>query len=110
VSLSDAEMVVARQIGCGYLSGLVAVDVSRLTGLPLAQIGSRLDEGAEIHPFAVTHPERMFLDLTRMAWWDRWRVAWALIGAHYYLDANERIEGCHRELSLPSDSCSGSSR
>ncbi len=61
-----------------YLTGDVARDVCRLTDL-------RLDDAG------------MFLDLSRLDWWDQWRVAWALIGGHYYCASNpwpERFTGC----------------
>lgn len=51
-----------------------AVDISRLTGLPWS--------------FQKTHQRgvlRPYLEISSLDWFDKWRVAWAYIGAHYYV-------------------------
>lgn len=74
------------------------MDTSRLTGIGLAmhgRMGHGLDEPGDIDvraaDNAIAHgnatPESFFIDLTRLSWWDRMRVAWARIGGHTYLRA-----------------------
>lgn len=52
-----------------YLVDDAAVDVSRITGLPWCW--------RRVETRGVPRP---YLDLVELDWWDRWRVAWALIG------------------------------
>lgn len=68
-----------------WIVGPDAVDIARLTGLPLNHLLDRRGTVPSINHAAVRDPDNMYLDLTRLSWWDRLRVAWARIGAHYYL-------------------------
>jgi hypothetical protein len=52
-----------------YVTGNDALDICRLTGLSLDDAG-------------------MFIDLSRLSWWDKLKVMWAVIGFHYYADCN----------------------
>jgi hypothetical protein len=56
-----------------YLTGSLARDVSRLTDIPPD------DDG-------------LFIDLSRLSWADKWKAAWAMIGAHAYIDLTEARE------------------
>lgn len=58
-----------------YLFSEAAVDVSRLTGLPWSW--ARVETGGDLLPC---------INLVELSWWDRWRVAWALIGGHVFAD------------------------
>jgi hypothetical protein len=69
----------------GYLTGAEAVDVARLTRLPLTSARHRPWEAPDIAPDAVTAAADVYLDLTRLDWFDRMRVAFARIGGHYFL-------------------------
>ncbi len=60
-----------------YLYADAAVDASRLTGIPWSW--ERVETGT---------PPTPCINLTTLAWWDRWKVAWALIGAHAYVDSH----------------------
>ena len=55
-----------------YIAGPFAQDICRLTGLSLDPAGK-------------------FLDVGRMSWVDRLRVAFAIVGGHYYCDVQEGI-------------------
>jgi hypothetical protein len=68
----------------GYLTGGEALDVARLTGLKLTTVHHRSWEPADIDPNAVGAGHSCFLDLTRLSWWDRMRVAWVRIGGHMF--------------------------
>ena len=59
-----------------YLIDDEARDVSTLTGLPW--------RWARVHQRGPLHP---YLDLLELCWWDRWRVAWARIGAYVVVEA-----------------------
>jgi hypothetical protein len=48
-----------------YITGEAAQDLCRLTGLELATDGK-------------------FIDVSRLPWWDYWRVLWAWVGGNYY--------------------------
>lgn len=68
-----------------WIVGQESVDIARLTGLPLNHLLDRHKAKPAIHADAVRDPDNMYLDLSRLDWSDRWRVAWARIGAHYYI-------------------------
>ena len=57
-----------------FLVDDVARDVSRITGIPWHY--------ERVHQRGVPHP---FLDLDRLDWWDRMRVAFTQIGVTYFL-------------------------
>jgi hypothetical protein len=57
-----------------YLIDDEAIDVSRITGIPWCY--RRVHQRGALHPF---------LDLAELDWWDRWRVAWTIIGGHSFL-------------------------
>ncbi len=59
-----------------YLVDDVAVDVSRITGIPWSY--------ERVHQRGARHP---FIDLDKLTWWERFRVAWTLIGVNFYLEA-----------------------
>ena len=59
--------------------------MARMTGLGLSSPRHGLREPGDIAPDAVRDTEEVFLDLTRLGPWDRFRVAWARIGAHYFI-------------------------
>lgn len=78
----------------GYLTGAEAIDVARLVGLTVEYTGCRGRTGLDgVHPEAAEaalraghwRPEAVALDLTRLSWVERFRVAWSQIGVHYYL-------------------------
>ncbi len=56
-----------------YLTGTEAGDVSRRTDIPPDDAG-------------------LFIDLSRLDWFDRWRVMWARVGMHtwFVLSGGER--------------------
>lgn len=56
-----------------YLMDDEAIDISRITGIPWCY--------AKVHQRGIKHP---FLDLSALSWWDRFRVAWAYIGAYVW--------------------------
>ncbi len=58
-----------------FLYADAAIEVSRLTGFPWSW--ERIETGT---------PPVPYIDLVSLGWWDRMRVAWAMIGAHAYLD------------------------
>src|SRR5690349_11289884 len=60
------------------LTGSEAIDISRITGIPWAYRVTRTRG----------EPEPT-IDLHRLDWWDRFRVAFARVGAHYFLDHKE---------------------
>jgi hypothetical protein len=66
----------------GWLVDDEARDVSRLTGIPWFF--------ARIHQRGAEHP---CIDLGELDGWDRLRVAFAQIGAHYYLDTQGVANG-----------------
>lgn len=81
--------------GNSYLTGFIACDVGRLTGLPIycrPRVGEVSDES--VHPDAAQvamqrglwRPDDVVMDLTRLGWWDRLKVGLAMIGAHAYVD------------------------
>ncbi len=59
-----------------FLVDDAAVDVSRLTGIPWSY--------ERVHQRGVPRP---FIDLDSLTWWERFRIAWTLIGANFYLEA-----------------------
>jgi hypothetical protein len=69
----------------GYLTGTEAVDVARLTKLPLSSSLHRRWEVPDIAAEAVRATDHVYLDLTRLDWWDQWRVLFARVGGYYYL-------------------------
>jgi hypothetical protein len=78
----------------GYITGHEAVDVARMVGLTVEYVGVRGKMGADgVHPDAAMaalrigawRPENVALDVTRLDWWQRFRVAWCRIGATFYL-------------------------
>jgi hypothetical protein len=78
----------------GYLTGEEAIDVARMVGLEVEYIGCRGKAGIDgVHPDAAEsalraghwRPESIAIDLTRLTWIDRFRVAWCRISGHYYL-------------------------
>lgn len=78
-----------------YLTGHEAIDVSRMTGLPLAYCGTRIwdepDIAADAAEDAVARGlwelDEVMLDMTRLSFWDRWRVTWARLGAMRWLQS-----------------------
>lgn len=77
----------------GYLVGLEAIDVARMVGLDVEYLSCRGHAGVDgVHPTAAEsairaghwRTESVALDLTRLSWMDRFRVAWSRIGGHYY--------------------------
>ncbi len=72
----------------GYLTGEEALDVARITRLPLTTAQHKRWEVPDIAPDAVTSSDGVYLDLTRLDWADRMRVAWARIAGHYWLKVN----------------------
>lgn len=84
-----------------YLTGFSACDAARLTGLPIycrPRLRDTYDE--PVHPDAAEaairrglwHGGDVVMDVTnRMSWADRWRLAWAMIGAYYYVDVGEQM-------------------
>lgn len=76
-----------------YLTGLEAVDVARVTGLPLSLSRWHVWETASLGADAaenairrgVVEPDEVILDVTRLGWWDRWRVTWTRIGITRWL-------------------------
>jgi hypothetical protein len=84
-----------------YLTGFVACDVAKLTGLPIycrPRVALKTYPEDAVHPVAAEEAiqrgawrhDDVLMDLSRMEWWDRWKVAWALIGGHAYID----VENC----------------
>lgn len=67
-----------------YLTGSVARDISRMTDIPPDDAG-------------------LFIDLSRLGWWDRFRVMWAFLGGHWYCDLTENnipiCARCDRRVS-----------
>lgn len=61
-----------------YLTDELAVDVSRITGIPWSY--------QKVHQRGIHRP---FMDLRQLDWVDRLRVAFTLIGGYYYIDAAE---------------------
>ena len=59
-----------------YLVDDVARDVSRMTGIPWSW--QRVHQRGPMHPF---------IDLMDLGWWERFRVAWARIGAQVFMEA-----------------------
>ncbi len=51
-----------------------ALDVARMAGVAW--------QWQRIHQRGPQHP---FIDLDRLDWWDKWRVAWARIGAYHWI-------------------------
>jgi hypothetical protein len=77
-----------------YLVGEEALDIARMTDLPLGWLLDR-DKNVRYQPRidwrAVTDVGRdlVYLDLSRVPYWDKMRVAWTRIGGHYYLRASK---------------------
>lgn len=73
-----------------YITGEEAIDVSRMTGIPLKSPRHDLDEPGDIAWDAIPYDfgGSVFIDLGRLEEWDRWRVAWCRIGAYHYLEEN----------------------
>jgi hypothetical protein len=71
-----------------YLVGPEAIDVARMTGLPLRSSLHRAWEASDIAADAVRATDHVYLDVGRMCWWDQFRVAWARIGAYCWLNAH----------------------
>jgi len=59
--------------GVTYFLDDEAIDISRLTGIPWSW--------QKVHQRGNRHP---YLEVSDLSWWERWRVAWAYIGAHYW--------------------------
>lgn len=88
------------------LVGAEAIDIARITGLQLRSGYHRSWEDSDISPEAVRATDHVYLDLTRLTPWDRWRVAWARIGAHYFINSrNDRRNQCRDSSSSVSYSC-----
>ena len=72
-----------------YLAGPEAIDVARWTGLQLRSGLHKAWEPSDISPHAIPEGARatdhVYLDLSRLEWWDRLRVFWCRLGAHHYL-------------------------
>lgn len=67
----------------GYLTGEEALHVARMTGLPMRSPWHKPVEPADVDARAIHDPGHPFyIDLTRLPYWDRMRVAWARIGLH----------------------------
>lgn len=68
-----------------YVTGEAAQDLCRLTGLSLA-------------------PDGKFIDVSRLEWWDYFRVLWAWVGGNYYAYRKPYPEpvclGCSKEWTL----------
>ena len=73
--------------------GVEAIDVARLTGLPLMHARrSRQWEPPDVDVAAAARAVAeglwdagdVIMDLTRLEWGERLKVAWARIGAYYY--------------------------
>lgn len=71
-----------------YLTGYVAMDICRLTGLSLDDSGK-------------------FIDMSRLDWWEQWRVLWAFVGGNYYAVRNpwpepkrNQCTGCQADWSV----------
>lgn len=84
-----------------YLTGFIACDVGRLTGLPIycrphlmlkTYPTDAVDPGAAEAAIrrGAWRADDVMMDLTRMEYWDKMRVAWTLIGGYRYLDADVR--------------------
>jgi len=77
-----------------YLTGFVACDVAKLTGLPIYCRPRAGVPDDEVGPIAAEEAiqrgawraDDVVMDLTRMGWWDRLKVALAVVGAHAYCD------------------------
>jgi hypothetical protein len=73
-----------------YLVGQYAIDVATLAGLSVQSLAYRTGESPQLLPWALRFsPEQAYIDLGRLSAWDRWRVLWTRVGAHYFQDKNQ---------------------
>jgi len=75
----------------GYLTGQYAIDVATLANLHVQSLAYKTGHSPLLLPWALRYsPEQAYLDLGKLAPWEKWRVLWARIGAHYFQDTAER--------------------
>ncbi len=84
----------------GYLVGCVAVDVARITRLPLSSSLHRLWDRPDIAAEAVRATDHVFLDLTRLDAIDCLRVALTCVAINYFIDQQE--DACSSESGCSS--------
>lgn len=71
-----------------YLVGQYAIDVGTLASLSVQSLAYRTGHSPFLDPTALRFsPEQAYIDLGRLSAWDRWRVLWTRVGAHYYQDS-----------------------
>lgn len=69
----------------GFLTGQYALDVATLAGVHVQSLSYGLGKSPELFPWALRYaPDDAYIDLDRLSWWDKWRLAWVRIGGHYY--------------------------
>ena len=74
----------------GYLTGQYAIDVATLANLHVQSLAYKTGHSPLLLPWALRYsPEQAYLDLGKLAPWEKWRVLWARIGAHYFQDTVE---------------------
>ena len=74
-----------------YLVGQYAIDVATLANLPVQSLAYKTGHSPLLLPWALRYsPEQAYLDLGKLAPWEKWKVLWARIGAHYFQDTAER--------------------
>lgn len=86
----------------GYLRGREAVEVARETGLPLNHARAPINEEADIDwqvafdtvRRGVWRPDDVILDLTRLSWIDKARVALVRIGLYMESLCNSQSVPC----------------
>lgn len=81
-----------------YLTGFHACDAAKLTGLPIYCRPRLNGYNDPVHPVAAEEAiqrgawrqDDVVMDLSRMNYWDKMKVAWAMVGAYTYTDAQDR--------------------
>lgn len=64
----------------GYITGAEAVDLNRITGIPMFYRGGAPSTHFGAVDQGVVPVEEVFYDLDRMDTWDRVRLGWARVG------------------------------
>lgn len=61
-----------------------------MAGLPVTSSAYTSATSPQFEPWDLRYaPDCALLDLTRLEWWDRWRVMWVQITGWYYLRLQE---------------------
>lgn len=76
----------------GYITGETAVDINRMTGIPLSYHKGRPSTHYEAVDQGVVPLDEVYYDLDRMEPWDRFGLGWSLLAGHAVLAGIAALE------------------